>query len=168
MSYSMRFILTVSLVTSILLAPVTSLAQNVASTNDWAALRNIPADSKVSVKLKTGKSVDGKLLSVSDSSITISRNNSSLDIKRDDVKSVHQVIKKSATPATLIGLGVGAGAGAAMGAVAASNDNNSFDFDKFDKAATAGLAIIGAGVGALTGYLIGRQGSKRTLVYQSN
>lgn len=79
MSYSLQFILTVSLVTSLLLAPVTSLAQN----------------------------------------------------------------------------------------VAASDDNNSFDFDKFDKAANAGLAVIGAEVGALTGYLIGRQGSKRTLVYQS-
>ena len=168
MSHSMRFVLTVSLIAAILLAPVTSFAQNVASTNDWAALRNIPADSKVTVKLKTGKSVDGKLLNVSDSSITLSRNKSSMEIKREDVKSVYQVIKKSATPATLIGLGVGAGAGAALGAVAASDDNNSFDFDKFDKAATAGLAVIGAGVGALTGYLIGRQGSKRTLIYQSN
>ena len=168
MSYSKRFVLTIGLITSILLAPVTSLAQNVASTSDWSALRNIPADSKVSVKLKTGKSVDGKLLSVSDSSITLSRNNSSMEIKREDVKSVHLVIKKAATPATLIGLGVGAGAGAALGAIAASDDSNSFDFDKFDRAATAGLAVIGAGVGALTGYLIGRQGSKRTMVYQSN
>ena len=161
----MRFVLTVSLITAILLAPVTSFSQNVASTEDWVALRNIPADSRVAVKLKTGKNVEGKLLNVSDSSITLSRNNSSLDIKRDDVKSVHQVIKKSATAGTLIGLGVGAGAGAGLGAIGASNDDNGFD--KIDHAATAGLAVIGAGVGALTGYLIGRRGSKRMLVYES-
>jgi hypothetical protein len=166
MSHSKRFVLTVSLIAAVLLAPATSFAQNVASTNDWAALRNIPSDSKVIVKLKTGKSVDGKLLSVSDSSITLSRNNSSLDMKREEVKSVHQIIKKSATAGTLIGLGVGAGAGAGLGAIGASNDDNGFD--KIDHAATAGLAVVGAGVGALTGYLIGRRGSKRILVYESN
>lgn len=161
----MRFVLTLSLVISIFLAPVTCFAQNVTSTNDWAALRNIPSGSKVTVKLKTGKSIDGKLLSVSDSSISLSRNNSSADFKRDDVRSVHQVIKKSATAGTLIGLGVGAGAGAGLGAIGASNNDNGFD--KIDHAATAGLAVVGAGVGALTGYLIGRRGAKR-LVYESN
>jgi membrane protein DedA with SNARE-associated domain len=32
---------------------------------------------------------------------------------------------------------------------------------------TAGLTVIGAGVGALTGYLIGRHGGKRVLVYEA-
>jgi membrane protein DedA with SNARE-associated domain len=59
---------------------------------------------------------------------------------------------------------VGAGTGAAIGAVASSGDDN---FGKFDQAATAGLTVVGAIAGALTGYLIGRHSSKRVLVYEA-
>ena len=166
MSHFEQFVLKVILIASILVAPLSSAAQNSSSTSDWEALRSVSADTKIAIKLKTGKTIEGKLLTVSDSSITLSRNNTSTEIKREEVKSVHQVIKKSATAGTLIGLGVGAGAGAGLGAIGASNDDNGFE--KIDHAATAGLAVVGAGVGALTGYLIGRRGSKRILVYESN
>jgi membrane protein DedA with SNARE-associated domain len=32
---------------------------------------------------------------------------------------------------------------------------------------TAGMAVLGAGVGALAGYFIGRSGSKRVLIYEA-
>lgn len=154
------------LVVSFLLPSIILAAQNTAATtSDWSALKAVTSGSKLSVKLKNGKTVDGRLSSVSDAALTLSIKNSVQDLKREDVLSVYQLTKKSATKATLIGMGVGAGAGAVIGAAgAASNDNG---FEKIDNAVTAGLTVIGAGVGAVTGYLLGRGGSKRVLVYES-
>ena len=131
--------------------------------NDWSRLNSLESGARLSIKLKSGKSVDGHLNSVSDSSISLKVKNGSQEVKREDVQVVSQVTKKSATKATLIGLGVGAGVGAAIGA-AGSNDSS---FDKLDHAITAGLAVLGAGVGAMSGYLIGRSGSKKELIYQA-
>lgn len=162
-----KFAISLALLASILLSSVSLSAQEVngSGVREWSALKSVSLGSKVSVKLKSGKSLDGTLSSVSETSLTLSTRNKPNDIKRGDVLSVYQSIKKSATKATLIGLGVGAGVGAGIGAAASSNDNSGFE--KIDHAATAGLTIIGAGAGALTGYLIGRSGRKRVLVYQA-
>ena len=118
----------------------------------------------MSVKLKSGQTVEGKLNSVSDTTLSLSVRGKPVDLKRDEIFSIHHVIKKSATKATLIGMGVGAGAGAAIG-LAGSGGNNSFD--KIDHAVTAGLTVLGAGAGAAVGYFIGRSGRKRVLIYQA-
>jgi small nuclear ribonucleoprotein (snRNP)-like protein len=161
-----RKVLPVSgLILSIFFSPLIAAAQGVTTTGDWGVLRNVPTDSKLVIKLKNGKTVEGKLQNVSDSSLNVVNKNSPTELKREEIATVHQITKKSPTAATLIGMGIGAGAGAGLGAIAASNDNN--DFDKIDHAATAGLAVIGAGVGAITGYLIGKRGNKRILLYES-
>jgi hypothetical protein len=134
-----------------------------APSNDWSRLNSLESGARLSIKLKSGKSVDGHLNSVSDSSISLKVKNGSQEVKREDVQTISRVTRKSATKATLIGLGVGAGVGAAIGA-AGSNDSS---FDKLDHAITAGLAVVGAGVGAISGYLIGRSGSKKELIYQA-
>jgi hypothetical protein len=155
------FLLTVAL----LLSSVTASAQTSSTTTaDWSRLNAVSTGSKVSVKLKSGKTVDGKLAAVSDAALSLTVKNKPVDLKREDVSSVYQLTKKSATKATLIGLGVGAGAGAAIG-LAGSGGNNGFE--KIDHAVTAGLTVLGAGAGALTGFLIGRSGSKRVLIYRS-
>jgi hypothetical protein len=41
-------------------------------------------------------------------------------------------------------------------------------FREIDHAVTAGLTVLGAGAGALTGFLIGRGGGKRWLIYQTS
>lgn len=161
---SKRFTLVLALVASLLL-PSVALAQNTSvPTSDWSALNAVTSGSKLVVKLKNGNSVEGKLSGVSDTALSLSVKSKSVDLKREDILSVYQLRKKSATKATLIGMGLGAGAGAGIG-IAGSGGNNSFD--KLDKAVTAGLTVIGAGLGALTGYLIGRRGSKRVLIYES-
>jgi membrane protein DedA with SNARE-associated domain len=63
-------------------------------------------------------------------------------------------------------MGLGAGAGAAVGGIASAADNNN-GFEKIDHVATAALAVLGAGAGAITGYLIGKRGNKRVLIYES-
>lgn len=149
---------------ALLLSPSLALAQNSSVDSDWSRLSTVAAGSKLWVKLKNGESFEGKLTSVSDTGLSLSVKNKPVDLKRDDVFTVHQSKRKSATKATLIGLAVGAGTGAAIGAAGSSRHDS---FDKLDHAVTAGLTVIGAGAGALTGYLIGRRGTKRVLIYQS-
>ena len=117
----------------------------------------------MAVKLKDGKTLEGKLGTVSDTGLSLSVKDKPVDVKREDVLSLYQITRKSATKATLIGLGVGAGAGAGI-ALAGRNDQG---FDKLENAVLAGFTVIGAGAGALTGYLIGRSGRKRVLIYQA-
>lgn len=90
--------------------------------------------------------------------------NARKEVKREDVASAHELYKKSATTATLVGLGVGAGAGAAIGL---AGDASSDGFEKIDNSVAAGVTVLGAGVGALAGFLIGRSGKKRVLLYEA-
>ena len=160
--------LTISfVVASILLSSVTLAAQELksATSGDWSRLNTVTTGNKLVVKLKNGKSVEGKLSGVSDTLLSLSVKEKSLELKREDVLSVYQIMKKSAAKSTLIGLGVGAGAGAALGAAGGDSNDGWVFISK--KQAAAGLGVLGAGVGALTGYLIGRGGHKRVLIYQA-
>ena len=132
---------------------------------DWSSINSVPAGDRLSIELKNGQKIDGKLSSFSDSTLSLTVKGKSVDVKRDDVSRVYHVVKKSATKATLIGLGIGAGAGAAIGLAADANDNGGFE--KIDHVATAGLTVVGAGAGAAIGYLIGRSSRKRILIYQA-
>ena len=153
----------VILLTSILLSPITVAAQ--AGTNDWSRLTSVATGSKLSVKLRNGKTIDATLSSVSDTTLTLMVNKASTGIKRDDVSTIHQVTRNSAKTATLIGAGVGAGAGAIVGAAGDSNNNEGFE--KLDSVATAVTTVLGAGAGALGGFFIGRSGKKRVLLYEA-
>lgn len=162
--------ISLALVATILFSSVTLAAQDLkgSTTGDWSRLNTVTSGSKLSVKLKNGKTVEGRLTSVSEASLSLSVKDKSVELKRPDILSVYQTSKKSATKATLIGMGVGAGAGAGIGlAATAADNNNDFNISKIDHVATAALTIIGAGAGALTGYLIGRSGRKKVLIYQA-
>jgi len=155
-----QFATLVILLTSLLLSPVTLMAQ--ATTGDWSRVSSVPTGSKLSVKLKNGNKVDGKLSSVSDTAVTLMVKNTSTELKRDDIRTVHLVGGKSAKKGALIGLGVGAGTGALVGGVIdASGDN----FPLAKGVTTAIGTILGAGLGALAGALIGR--GKRVLLYEA-
>jgi hypothetical protein len=152
----------VVLVLSLLLSPVTLLAQS--GTNDWSRLSTLAAGTKLSVKLKDGKKIEGKFASASDASLSLTVKNAAKEIPREDVATVHQVSKKGAGRATLIGLGAGAGVGGAMVIAAESNDDG---FGVKDSV-SAGFVALTAGVGALAGFLVGKTtGNKRVLLYES-
>jgi len=154
----------VILLISFLLSPLTLAAQT--GTRDWSRLSSVAAGSKLSVKLRNGKKVDGTLSSVSDTSLTLSVKNVATEVKRDDVLTVHQFAGKSAGKSTLIGLGVGAGVGAVLG-IAADASNNDDGFEKIDNVAAAGIAVVGAAAGAITGFVIGKTRKKKVLVYEA-
>ena len=153
----------VVLVLSFLLSPVTLVAQ--AGTNDWSRLSAVAGGTKLSVKLKDGKKIEGKFASVSDASLALTVKNAAKEIRREEIASVHQVSKKGAGKATLIGLGVGAGLGAGLAIASERNENDTF-FETPDSV-SAGFVALTAGVGALAGYLIGRTSNKRVLLYES-
>ena len=162
-----RFTISFVLVAALLLPSVALAAPNTKPTNvatsDWAVLKTVPTASKLVVKLKSGKTVSGKLSAVTDTTLSLSVKDKAVDLKREDVLSVHQVMGKSAKKATLIGMAVGAGAGAAVGV--AGGDDDGFIVSRSQ--AAGALALLGAGVGALTGYLIGKGGHKRVLIYEA-
>ena len=153
----------VVLLLSFLVLPVTLVAQT--GTNDWSRLSAATSGTRLSVKLKDGKKVEGTLRSVSDMSLSLTVKNAAKEIRREIIASVHEVSKKGAGKATLIGAGVGAGVGAALGIASDQNENDTF-FETKDSI-TAGVVVVAAGIGALTGFLIGRSGKKRVLLYES-
>src|SRR5262249_47801781 len=57
------------LLSSLLLSTVTVSAQT--ATNDWSRLNAVPAGSKLAVKLKSGKTINGTLKSVSDTTLSL-------------------------------------------------------------------------------------------------
>jgi hypothetical protein len=160
---SRRFTISLVLVASLLLPSVTLAQGMTESIRDWSALKSVASGSKLSIKLKNGKTVKGKLSGVSDTALSLSVGGNTTDLSRDDVVRVYQVSGKSATNATLIGAGVGAGAGAVVGAAGGDDDG----FVPTRAQAAAGLAALGAGVGALVGYAIGKSGHKRVLIYEA-
>ena len=164
MQNKLRQFATLVLVSSLLLSAATVAAQD--QKNDWSKVTAIASGTKLSVKLRNGKTLKGTLNSATDSGLSLNVKNATQDVKRDEVANVHEIAgKNSATKAALIGTGVGAGVGAVTGAIGSANDDQGFD--KLDAAATAGLTVTGAGVGALVGYLLGKKGNKRVLVYEA-
>jgi hypothetical protein len=159
-----RIAISVILVSTLIAASINVAAQG--NLNDWSRLSSLTAGSKVSVKLKDGKTVEGKVTSVSDAALSLTVKNKPTDLKRDDVLSVQQVIKKSATKSTLIGLAVGTGTGALIGGVADASANDG-GFEKIDNVAAGAITVIGAVAGTVTGFLIGRGHSKKILVYEA-
>jgi hypothetical protein len=160
---SRRLTISLVLVATLWLSPSASAQSTSAANHDWAGLKTVASGSKLAVKLKNGKTVEGKLSGSSDTALSLTVGGKPVDLNRDDVQRVYQVTGKSATKATLIGAGVGAGAGAAVGA--AGGDNGGLAPTKAQLA--AGLAVLGAGAGALIGFAIGRGGHKRVLIYEA-
>lgn len=152
----------VVLLLSFLVSPVTLVAQT--GTNDWSRLSAATNGTRLSVKTKDGKKVEGTLTTVSDASLSLTVKNAAREIRREDIASVHEVSRKGAGKATLIGAGIGAGVGAALGIAGDQNEN---DFFETKDSITAGVVVVAAGIGALTGFLIGRSGKKRVLLYES-
>lgn len=160
-----RLFVTIVLAASLLFSNVSAMAQGQA--NDWSRVTAVSSGSSLAVKQKNGKTVKGTLSSVSDSTLTLTVKNAPVEINRDDVRTVHEVIKKgSGTRGALIGTGVGAGTGAVAGAIFDAHHDGGI-LEDADAVGTAVLTIAGAGVGALAGYFIGKRGSKRVLVYEA-
>jgi hypothetical protein len=120
----------------------------------WEGLKAVPPGDEVSVRLRNGQKLKGRLISVSDTALTLARGDITRDVTRGDALRVYRVISKSAKRATLIGLGIGAGVGGLGSGVAAATTSGSGEPGEYGLAVLI-YGMIGAGVGALIGYIVG-------------
>ena len=81
----------------------------------WDDVQKIPPGDELEVKLKTDRTVKGRLSSITDAKIALTSKGQVTEVDQADVVSIKRVVPKSAARSTLIGAGVGAGAGAATG-----------------------------------------------------
>jgi hypothetical protein len=149
--------------------PMAAVAgQSGAVSNDWAAVRSLPIGDRLSVKLKDGKKMEGRLVAASDTSITLDRGSKTSDVDRNSVAKLQRFVSnsvgKSIGKSTAIGAGIGFGAGAGVGLAAGQ-------YEDLETASLVGiLGAIGAGIGAAVGALVGAAsatGRKRVTVYES-
>lgn len=155
-------ILNIFLAIALIYAPVAT-AQQSALSGEWSSIRAVPQGAELSIKLKDGQTLRGKLMTVTDTALSlIVKNNKTETLDRNDVSEVYQVRRKSEKAKyALIGAGVGTGVGAGIGAA-----KNSPESDDGEIYTVMGVAL-GAGIGAVAGLLFGMGRRKRVLIYQA-
>ena len=145
-------------------SPVILAQEASVPSREWTTVMAVAPSEKLEVKLKSGKTVKGKLSSVTDTRLTLSRGKRMIDLNRDDIFRIYRASGKSGVSPTLIGTGVGAGVGAAAGGVIVAVNEGE------DDETVPGIvlsALVGAGIGALTGFLSGKARNNRVLIYES-
>ena len=128
----------------------------------WEGIKAVPPGDEVVVRLRNGQTLKGKLVSISDTALTIEQGQSATDVSRGDALKIHRMVTKSSKRATLIGLGIGAAIGLAGSVAAAKSGEGEGDADL--GALIAG--VVGAGAGALIGYIVGSR-KQRALIYET-
>jgi len=135
--------------TAILLIPFLSLlatAQSVPSR--WADVTAITAGTEIRVDTATSKAIQGKVASVTDSTLVITLKTGMQSFQQAEVTSVSVKKKGHRLRNTLIGLGIGTGAGLGIG-VGATNGCS----ELLCGVAIAGITGAGAIGGTVTGLL---------------
>src|ERR1044072_5785667 len=113
------------LVTAVLLVASLPTAFAQTSNRGWSTVQSMPADERVIVKQKDGKTIEGKMIEANDNNLSISRNGKVVNIARDSIQQIQHVKGKAAKGKwALIGTGVGAAAGAGIGATRVSKDHD--------------------------------------------
>ena len=131
-------------------------------TGDWTAVQSLPADADISIKLKTGKRVRGEFLSATDNEVTISRKGKGESFAKDTIALIERLERKAEKGKyAVIGAGIGTATGAGIGVAKASGAS-----DDGYVYTIAGVAL-GAGFGALGGFLFGQAKRKHVLIYQA-
>ena len=145
--------------------PSNSLAQGAPAPNEWSVVKTVPPGDELTVRLKNGQTIKGRLKVISDVHLTLARGQKSFDVDRQDVRQIHRIVPKSAARPALIGAGTGAAIGAGGIAIAVAADESGGD-DGEAAAAILGVAILGAGIGALVGLAFGSRQMK-VLIYEA-
>jgi len=154
-------------VATFLMSVAPAVAQQGNASTDWSVVTAISPGEKLSIELKDGKKIKGRLRTISDSTLTLDRGSKTSDHSRDSIARVYRMAGsagKSVGKAAAIGAAIGGGAGVGVGVASGG-------YEDLSRGEIAGiLGAVGAGVGAGIGAIVGGLGSKekKVLVYQSN
>ncbi|MDQ3687643.1 MAG: hypothetical protein M3430_18875 [Acidobacteriota bacterium] len=146
-------------------SPLQAQGVSAAIVGTWEDVQKIPPGDELEVKLKSDRTITGRLTTASDSKLALSRKGQVAEVDRADVARIKRVVPKSAARSTLIGAGVGAGTMAGLTAIAIAADDAGGDSDEA-AAAVFALGLVGAGIGALVGGAFGLR-KKKVVVYEA-
>jgi hypothetical protein len=152
-----------SLLAVMLLNLPIAIAQQPTPSGDWSAVQNLAPGEELVVNLKDGRGLKGKLISVTDTELSLTRNNKREAFSRDRIFQIYQR-KRKAQKGKYAAIGAGIGAGAGLGIGLAKNSPPVDDGEIYPQLGTA----LGAGIGAIGGFLFGDAKRKRVLIYQAN
>lgn len=142
--------------------PPLLLGQNVPEQQGWEAVQALSSGINLLIETKDGKRHKGRLNNASVTTLTLTRNNRTTNLNKDDIQKIYQLSGGSRATSTLLGTAIGAGVGAGAAAVALGATGGSDDTAAI---VTKGI-LIGAVIGAVVGLVVGK-GSRRVLIYES-
>lgn len=137
-----------------------AFAQTTGGGGNWSAVGELSRGDKLSVEMKSGERVEGKLSSVSDAALVISQDGSkTATLERADIRRVYHTRGSSRRKWALIGTAIGGGVGAGGGGYLIARGVS-------EPAVIVGGAALGAGIGAGLGAALGRD-KKNDLIYEA-
>jgi Zn-dependent alcohol dehydrogenase len=145
-----------SLFISMISVPV--MAQQPA-TGDWNAVQSLSPGEEIVVGLKDRNEVKGKFLDAGAGELTIMRKGKHESFARDSIAEIHQVKGKAKKGKFAL---IGAGSGFGIGQI--KNGPNVEDGEIYPLIGT----LMGAGIGAVSGFFIGQTRRNRVLVYRAH
>jgi hypothetical protein len=154
-------IVSLLLTVTLIYAPLVTAQQPVAH-GDWSAVQNVPTGDELVITLKDGKSVKGKVSSITSDELNLTRKNKTETVRRKNISQIYHLKRKAEKGKyAAIGTGIGAGAGAGIGVAKKAPPG------EYGDAFPVIGAALGAGIGALGGFLFGQAKRKRVLIYQA-
>ncbi|HEY9435775.1 MAG TPA: hypothetical protein VI260_30315 [Blastocatellia bacterium] len=127
----------------------------------WDAVKTVPSGDKVAVRLRSGQTLNGWIISASDTVLTLELRKNSIDVNRGDVLRVYKVVKRSRIKGVLLGLLIGTSVGALLGNLVEPEHTDDPGL------ATVGLGLLGGLIGTGVGAAISFR-TKRLLIYETN
>ena len=93
-----------------------AMAQQPLAPGDWSAVQHLPPGNELVIQLKDGRSVKGKMTSVTSDELSFTRKSQSETVRRDSISQIHHLKRKAEKGKyAAIGAGIGAGAGLGIG-----------------------------------------------------
>lgn len=135
------------------------------SADQWALVKSVPVGEKLTVKLWSGKTVEGRVLSVSDTTLHLSRKNRITDLNQGDIQKVYRIFPDSEAPKALgaVGALVGLVGGILSTVAIGMKEGTNRGGAKVGLVILTPAAIFGGG---LAGRVIGKR-LARELIYEA-
>ncbi|HEX8846392.1 MAG TPA: hypothetical protein VF791_17225 [Pyrinomonadaceae bacterium] len=130
----------------------------------WNTVQELSPGDEIEIRLNDGMSLRGRFSNASDAKLAFRKSGKTMELFRSEIFEVYRLVPKSKTKSVLLGLGIGAGAGVGVGGIVGASTGPHESGEAHLPAAQIG--VVGAGVGALVGFFLGR-GKNRVLIYRA-